>query len=160
VERLAGLTLRDPVRCVVKEANLHSAAKKLINSSEGTNQLDPTTDTFAMPAGLKHFLLIVPWKLRLIALAAFLLLKCQYHRKRNGKLIVFMATQDCVDFHHRLFQSVLCADDEERVIPVHVAHLSLFRLHGKMEHSVCLWADVRFIWLAVLVTIVAFRFLS
>ncbi|KAF5402429.1 RNA helicase, partial [Paragonimus heterotremus] len=135
VERLAGLTLRDPVRCVVKDADLHSTAKESISLSEGTNQINSTNDTFAMPAGLKHFLLVVPWKLRLIALAAFLLLKCQYHRKRNGKLIVFMATQDCVDFHHRLFQSVLCADDEERVIPAHVAHLSLFRLHGKMEHS-------------------------
>ncbi|KAF7256736.1 hypothetical protein EG68_06543 [Paragonimus skrjabini miyazakii] len=135
VERLAGLTLRDPVRCVVKETDLRSTAKELIGSPKGTNQIDPTNDTFAMPAGLKHFLLIVPWKLRLIALAAFLLLKCQYHRKRNGKLIVFMATQDCVDFHHRLFQSVLCADDEERVIPAHVSRLSLFKLHGKMEHS-------------------------
>ncbi len=33
--------------------------------------------SFSMPSGLKHFLLVVPCKLRLVALAAFLLLKAK-----------------------------------------------------------------------------------
>ncbi|VDP87989.1 unnamed protein product [Echinostoma caproni] len=112
VEKLAGLTLTNPVRCLV--SSTHGGPDSTDMNREG--------DQFAMPAGLRHFVLVVPWKLRLISLAAFLLLKCQ----------------DCVDFHYRLFKAVLCPDDddEELVIPAHASRLSLFRLHGSMEHSV------------------------
>ncbi|THD21587.1 RNA helicase [Fasciola hepatica] len=133
VEKLAGLTLTNPVQCL---------ARGPLSSPNGTNLGTETTisstdvdrDQFAMPSGLRHFILVVPWKLRLVSLAAFILLKCQYH-KNGGKLVVFMATQDCVDFHYRLFKTVLCPDDEEYLIPAHASRLSLFRLHGSMEHS-------------------------
>ncbi|GAA48069.1 ATP-dependent RNA helicase DDX31/DBP7 [Clonorchis sinensis] len=130
VEKLAGLTLRQPVRCVVRETDAHSSGP----SSPRVNGTCEAAGEFVMPTGLKHYILVVPWKLRLSALAAFLLLKCRYH-KGGGKLIIFMATQDSVDFHYQLFKTVLVSDDEEFAIPIEVANLSLFRLHGKMEHN-------------------------
>ncbi|CAL8072098.1 unnamed protein product [Calicophoron daubneyi] len=131
VENLAGLALEDPVRCVVREPK-NIRGNGLEDGSD--EQQEFNSDLFSMPAGLKHFLLVVPWKLRLVSLAAFLLLKCRYH-KHGGKLIVFMATQDCVDFHYQLFTATLCPDDEELMVPTYVSNLSLFRLHGSMEHS-------------------------
>nr|CAH8831915.1 unnamed protein product [Trichobilharzia regenti] len=138
VEALAGLTLKNPVRCVVGESETKSADTEmhaLTSSRNGlSSEVVDNVAEFALPAGLKHFVLIVPWKLRLVSLAAFLLLKCKYH-KVGGKLIVFMATQDCVDFHYYLFKAVLCDESEELISNIPVVNLSVHRLHGNMEHK-------------------------
>ncbi|CAH8439127.1 unnamed protein product [Heterobilharzia americana] len=137
VEALAGLTLKNPVRCVVGESRMESSNTHLsmpTDSREGTNGQINDVAEFSLPAGLKHFVLVVPWKLRLVSLAAFLLLKCRYH-KHGGKLIVFMATQDCVDFHYHLFKAVLCNKSEELISNIPVVNLSVHRLHGSMEHK-------------------------
>lgn len=72
VEHLAGLALRDPVKCEVSE-------NKTTNGAVHKNTLteDKPVASFSMPSGLKHFLLVVPCKLRLVVLAAFLLLKAK-----------------------------------------------------------------------------------
>ncbi|CAH8452403.1 unnamed protein product [Schistosoma turkestanicum] len=137
VEALAGMTLKNPVRCVVGENETKTSNTQLSMTSaselESNSQVNNVAE-FALPTGLKHFVLAVPLKLRLVALAAFLLLKCKYH-ENGGKLIVFMATQDCVDFHYHLFQSVLCDESEELISNIPVMNLSIYRLHGSMEHK-------------------------
>nr|CUU99196.1 hypothetical transcript [Hymenolepis microstoma] len=75
---------------------------------------------------------LVPWKQRLVALAAFLLLKAKYNSK-SGKLIVFFATQDCVDFHHRLFSETLCKDSDSGQDEFRTNNLNFYRLHGNMD---------------------------
>ncbi|VDK38112.1 unnamed protein product [Taenia asiatica] len=126
VETLAGLALKNPVKCeVADDAN---------NYSKETTEDRPVAP-FSVPSGLRHFLLVVPCKQRLVALVAFLLLKAKYN-KRSGKLIVFFATQDCVDFHYRLFSETLCNDsDNAEGAEFKASDLHLYRLHGSMDHK-------------------------
>ncbi|KAL5971070.1 putative ATP-dependent RNA helicase DDX31 [Taenia solium] len=126
VETLAGLALKNPVKCeVAGDAN---------NYSKETTEDRPVAP-FSVPSGLRHFLLVVPCKQRLVALVAFLLLKAKYN-KRSGKLIVFFATQDCVDFHYRLFSETLCnASDSADGAEFKASDLNLYRLHGSMDHK-------------------------
>nr|CDS21615.1 ATP dependent RNA helicase DDX31 [Echinococcus granulosus] len=127
VETLAGLVLKNPVKCEV--------ADDAGSISNETTKEGRSVAPFSMPSRLKHFLLVVPCKQRLVALAAFLLLKAKYS-KRSGKLIVFLATQDCVDFHHRLFSETLCKDsDNADGAEFQASDLHLYRLHGNMDHK-------------------------
>ncbi|KAM3180831.1 hypothetical protein ACTXT7_015537 [Hymenolepis weldensis] len=127
VENLAGLALRNPIKCEVSENKKEHDVKEVKDEPE-----DNSTAQFSLPSGLKHFLLVVPCKQRLVALAAFLLLKAKYNN-RSGKLIVFFATQDCVDFHHRLFSEALCKDDDGGQDEFKANNLNFYRLHGNMD---------------------------
>ncbi|VDO11080.1 unnamed protein product, partial [Rodentolepis nana] len=126
VENLAGLALRNPVKCEVSENQTGNGVKDKVKSE------DKQTAQFSLPSGLKHFLLVVPCKQRLVALAAFLLLKAKYNSK-SGKLIVFFATQDCVDFHHRLFSETLRSDSDSGQDEFRTNDLNFYRLHGNMD---------------------------
>ncbi|KAM7533395.1 hypothetical protein Aperf_G00000127155 [Anoplocephala perfoliata] len=134
VENLAGLALKNPVKCEVSDES------NISGQSKGTAKLkslhiEKNVAQFSLPSGLKHFVLVIPCKQRLVALAAFLLLKAKYNRK-SGKLIVFFATQDCVDFHHRLFSETLCKDGSEVDADIHgfkANSLHFYRLHGNMD---------------------------
>jgi ATP-dependent RNA helicase DDX31/DBP7 len=48
---------------------------------------------------------------------------------KRSKILVFMSTQDTVDFHHRLFRTCLLEDDDEDDKLLH-------RLHGEMPQKV------------------------
>lgn len=61
VEKLAGLALMEPVH---------------VNISE---DVSPNQDQLVTPSNLKQWYLIVPPKLRLVTLAAFILWKCTVH---------------------------------------------------------------------------------
>ncbi|VDN12199.1 unnamed protein product, partial [Dibothriocephalus latus] len=128
VENLAGLALRDPVHCEVAEQS-SSQSGTLKTDSSGQESVTAPHAAFAMPTGLKHFLIVCPNKLRLVVLTAFLLLKARYNKK-SGKIIVFFATQDCVDFHYRLFSEALSDSNEDTP-----SNLHFFRLHGNMDHK-------------------------
>lgn len=108
VERLAGLTLEDPATVdVAVEA--------------GANELEE----FVLPPGLSQYYLQVPVKLSQMALCCLLLEACV--ESERGKVIVFLATQDSVDFEHALFSSVLgimLEDTEKRI--------DFLKLHGEM----------------------------
>ncbi len=65
---MAGLALQSPVTC---EAD-NEVETDEVNSSEKS---ETRKADISLPAGLKNFLLVVPCKLRLICLAAFILLK-------------------------------------------------------------------------------------
>ena len=57
------------------------------------------------PENLKQNFIIVPAKLRLVILTAFILWKCRFSKSR--KVLVFLSTQDMVDFHCELFERCL-----------------------------------------------------
>ena len=111
------------------------------------------------PENLQQTFAIIPAKLRLVILSAFLLWKCRFSKPR--KILVFMATQDMVDFHHELLGRCLNAKDEpddkseqyemetkeflekfqgstekkfvQKKHKMH--HLKLLKLHGSMEQK-------------------------
>lgn len=108
VERLAGLALEDPTTVDVAVES-------------GANELEE----FVLPPGLSQYYLQVPVKLSQMALCCLLLEACVVAER--GKVIVFLATQDSVDFEHALFSSVLgvmLEDTEKRI--------DFVRLHGEM----------------------------
>uniref|UniRef100_A0A1B6LZU9 ATP-dependent RNA helicase n=1 Tax=Graphocephala atropunctata TaxID=36148 RepID=A0A1B6LZU9_9HEMI len=96
VEQLAGLTLTAPVRLDASQAQ----------DSE-----------LVIPQSLSQQYIVTPAKLRLVTLAAFIHWKCQVGQ---GKMLVFMATQDMVDYHTDLLSTVLSGTAE------------FLRLHGSM----------------------------
>ncbi|KAA0196750.1 hypothetical protein HAZT_HAZT005891, partial [Hyalella azteca] len=87
VQRLAGLSLHSP---------------EVVDVSGDGNLDDLSAVT---PGLLVHHYTLVPAKLRLVTLFAFILSKCMYGAHR--KMLVFMATQDMVDYHTALLQTVL-----------------------------------------------------
>lgn len=108
VEKLAGLTLEDPMTVDVAVES-------------GANELEE----FVLPPGLSQYYLQVPVKLSQMALCCLLLEACAAGER--GKVIVFLATQDSVDFEHALFSSVLgvmLEDTDKRI--------DFVRLHGEM----------------------------
>ncbi|XP_076454729.1 ATP-dependent DNA helicase DDX31-like [Babylonia areolata] len=104
VERLAGMTLRD-------HESIDASAEPAEGGGEGgggrpAGVEGSTESAFALPDRLKQFFVVVPCKLRLVTLAAFVLWKCKMQSRRS-KVVVFLNTQDSVEFHHQLFSQVL-----------------------------------------------------
>ncbi|KAK2838220.1 hypothetical protein Q5P01_015432 [Channa striata] len=118
VTRLADVCLKDPVSVNVSDPP---------STTPLTSDLGPVSqsESFAVPEALKQFLVVVPSKIRLVCLAAFILDKCQF--SHNNKLIVFVSSCEAVEFLHSLFISVLSAN---RKPP-----LDFLRLHGNMKQE-------------------------
>lgn len=109
VERLAGLTLNNPT--IVDVA-----------TEAGAGELEE----FVLPAGLSQYYVQTPVKLAQMALCCLLLDTCVV--TDGGKVIVFLATQDSVDFQQALFSSVLgvMLEDTDR-------RVDFVKLHGDMS---------------------------
>lgn len=117
---------------------------------------DPSVDGgrsegFAVPEALQQFMVVVPSKIRLVCLSAFILDKCKVRTalapqevarhflltsnrcsvaqfSRDNKVIVFVSSCEAVEFLHSLLSSVLSAG---RKPP-----LTFLRLHGNMKQEV------------------------
>ncbi|XP_044051713.1 probable ATP-dependent RNA helicase DDX31 isoform X2 [Siniperca chuatsi] len=126
VTRLADVCLNDPVNVHVSGP----ASSDLTTSSTVTS--DPSTasqsESFAVPEALKQFVVVVPSKIRLVCLAAFILDKCKF--SQNNKLIVFVSSCEAVEFLHSLFTSVLSGPSTNQK-----PQLSFLRLHGNMKQE-------------------------
>uniref|UniRef100_A0A4W6FKQ2 ATP-dependent RNA helicase n=1 Tax=Lates calcarifer TaxID=8187 RepID=A0A4W6FKQ2_LATCA len=123
VTRLADVCLQDPVSIHVSgptSSDFTAAAAATSNPGPAGQ-----SESFAVPEALKQFVVVVPSKIRLVCLAAFILDKCQ-----NNKLIVFVSSCEAVEFLHSLFISVLSRSSANRRPP-----LSFLRLHGNMKQE-------------------------
>ena len=63
------------------------------------------------PENLNQTFLLVPAKLKLVALAGFVLWKCQL--SKNKKMLIFFPTQDMVDFYTKLLEITLWGESEK-----------------------------------------------
>ncbi|XP_071328440.1 ATP-dependent DNA helicase DDX31 [Trachinotus anak] len=126
VTRLADVCLNDPVSIHVSGPT----SSDLTTVTAVTSDPGPAiqSESFAVPEALKQFVVVVPSKVRLVCLAAFILDKCQF--SQNNKLIVFVSSCEVVDFLHSLFTSVLSGPSANRKPP-----LSFLRLHGNMKQE-------------------------
>lgn len=88
VEKLAGLTLKDP---------------KIIDVVG--NEDEQLMGKLAVPDQLRQYYVMAPGKLRLVTLAAFIFWKCKL--TEEGKILIFMSTLDMVDFHNELYNTAL-----------------------------------------------------
>ncbi|XP_050081196.1 probable ATP-dependent RNA helicase CG8611 [Anopheles maculipalpis] len=103
VKELAGLTLNDPVFIETSEVSL-SETSSTNDKTRCEDQLLNVTEYVSMPGTVQQRYLIVPPKLRLVALSAIIV---NEQRMKPSKLLVFMATQDLVDFHYDVMIEVL-----------------------------------------------------
>lgn len=74
--------MTDPVYIQVSEANgssksVESSSKTGLQSPSPQPDLQPLTDSYAIPDKLQQHVVVVPSKLRLVCLAAFILAKCK-----------------------------------------------------------------------------------
>lgn len=67
-------------------------------------------DELVLPATVNQTFLIVPMKLRLVTLCSLIVEHCILNKK-GGKMIVFMATLEMVDYHSELIETVLTGKD-------------------------------------------------
>ncbi|RDB25085.1 ATP-dependent RNA helicase DBP7 [Hypsizygus marmoreus] len=101
VQKLAGTTLVNPL--MVKATEVDRPTAEGASSDEKSTIAAPGTEKFTPPSQLAQKYVIVPLKLRLVALVALLRsLISQSQGRRGTKIIVFLSCTDSVDFHWSL----------------------------------------------------------
>ncbi|XP_038131236.1 probable ATP-dependent RNA helicase DDX31 [Cyprinodon tularosa] len=118
VTRLADVCLKDPISVSVSGP----ASSDLTAEPAVAGQ----SESFAVPEALQQFVVVVPSKVRLVCLAAFILDKCKF--SPQNKVMVFVSSCEVVHFLHLLLSSALAR---------HLANqeLSFLRLHGNMKQE-------------------------
>lgn len=114
VQKLAGTTLKDPI--VIKA--LDSDQPTPSGPQDLESSINPAGQKFTPPSQLSQKFVIVPLKLRLVALVSLLrsFLAQSQNRRGTTKIIVFLSCTDSVDFHWELLgSSSMDEGNEEKV---------------------------------------------
>lgn len=161
LSRLADISMKDPVSVNVTQDSENTAMSgkgggkkeaeaeaevgvkqaQAVPASDGVEQVE----RFAVPEKLQQHMVVVPSKLRLVCLAAFILAKCKFE---NGqKLIVFVSSCEAVEFLLTLLSAVLCGQQDDssdatpKKTPAKNKHapqpkpINFLRLHGNMKQE-------------------------
>ncbi|XP_033614991.1 probable ATP-dependent RNA helicase DDX31 isoform X2 [Fukomys damarensis] len=137
VTRLADISLHNPVSISVvdrshDQSTLEGRAGQGVVPPQASNRLD----SFAIPESLEQHVTVVPSKLRLVCLAAFILQKCKF--EKDQKMIVFFSSCELVEFHYNLFLQTLSSSKGAPAsgqAPSASTRLKFLRLHGNMEQE-------------------------
>lgn len=97
VKELAGLTLVDPTFVDCRDAGVVEKDFNTINDSE-------EIDDAVIPSTVTQSYVVIPPKLRLVSLSGLIANEIGRH---NNKILVFLATQDLVDYHYDIMVDVL-----------------------------------------------------
>jgi ATP-dependent RNA helicase DDX31/DBP7 len=98
VQKLAGTTLVNPI--MIKAFDTE---KEQLSHQQNAFPLASSSENFTPPAQLAQKYVVVPLKLRLVALVALLRSILEQNQTRKGsKIIVFLSCTDSVDFHWQL----------------------------------------------------------
>ncbi|KAJ7287862.1 P-loop containing nucleoside triphosphate hydrolase protein [Mycena rebaudengoi] len=149
VQKLAGKALINPM--MIKATEVETVSTSAIPSTGDLPTASTPTEKFTPPSQLSQKYVIVPLKLRLVALVALLRsLIAQSQGRRGTKIIVFLSCTDSVDFHWNLFGgSSMGGEDEAAVVNDDsdddsdaeaewksksslLPDTSIFRLHGSL----------------------------
>ncbi|XP_047380832.1 probable ATP-dependent RNA helicase DDX31 isoform X2 [Sciurus carolinensis] len=133
VTRLADISLHSPVSISVLDKSHDQSDPRGQVAQEVTPQAADKLGSFAIPESLDQHVVLVPSKLRLVCLAAFLLQKGKL--EQDQKVIVFFSSCELVEFHYHLFQQTLrnhlqtwASGQSASASP----QLAFLRLHGDM----------------------------
>lgn len=160
VQKLAGTALIDPFMIKSMEVD---KVDEMVPSTDASALTVPTTERFTPPSQLSQKYVVVPLKMRLVALVALLrTLVAQSQAPRGSKIIVFLSCTDSVDFHWNLLRAPVMSDVpdtqpiddsdvDEEVDPKPsttqandeqveakcslLPDVSIFRLHGSLQTS-------------------------
>ncbi|KFP82175.1 putative ATP-dependent RNA helicase DDX31, partial [Apaloderma vittatum] len=136
VTRLADISLNDPVSISIAD-EIQKALKPASQDRQASSSLNcMDQEDFAVPEKLKQYVMMVPSKLKLVTLAAFILEKCKF--EKHHKMIIFFSSCEQVEFYYELLLKVLSGGPESEQ-PQHSsvssACLQFLRLHGNMEQE-------------------------
>ncbi|XP_037348827.1 probable ATP-dependent RNA helicase DDX31 isoform X1 [Talpa occidentalis] len=137
VTRLANISLHDPVSISVQDDS--GAPSTCGDRAMPAACPAPAGDQqagFAIPVSLDQHVVLVPSKLRLVCLAAFILQKCQF--EEDQKMIIFLSSCELVEFHYILFVQTLpslSGAPDSGPLPSAAARLKFYRLHGALEQE-------------------------
>ncbi|KAK2507245.1 hypothetical protein MC885_017731 [Smutsia gigantea] len=137
VARLADISLHSPVCIsVLDESHGQSDPKGQAVPGVWPPQASDELHSFAIPERLDQHVTLVPSKLRLVSLAAFILQKCKF--EKDQKMIIFFSSCELVEFHYHLFIQTLLscpgAPTSEQP-PSASTRLKFLRLHGNMQQE-------------------------
>ncbi|XP_010973701.2 probable ATP-dependent RNA helicase DDX31 isoform X1 [Camelus dromedarius] len=134
VTRLADISLHNPVSISVPDESHDPKSRAVLEAS--APRTGSELDSFAIPAGLDQHVTVVPSKLRLVSLAAFILQKCKF--ERDQKMVVFFLSCELVEFHYNLFLQTLLGGSGAPALgrlPSASMQFGFLRLHGDMEQE-------------------------
>ncbi|KAF3820980.1 hypothetical protein GH733_011133 [Mirounga leonina] len=137
VTRLADISLLNPLRISVLDGHRGKSDPK----GRAVPEASPLPaggepDSFAIPESLDQHVTLVPSKLRLVSLAAFILQQCKF--EKDQKMIVFFSSCELVEFHYHLFLQTLQSRSGAPAsgqLPSASTPLKFLRLHGNMEQE-------------------------
>ncbi|KAM9206863.1 ATP-dependent DNA helicase DDX31 isoform 2-T2 [Dugong dugon] len=134
---LADISLHNPISIsVLDESHDQCNPKEKAAHEVCQPQASDKLDSFAIPESLDQHVTLVPNKLRLVCLAAFILQKCKF--EKDQKLIVFFSSCELVEFHYNLFLQTLQSSSGAPAsgqLPSASTQLKFLRLHGNMEQE-------------------------
>ncbi|KAM6336851.1 ATP-dependent DNA helicase DDX31 isoform 1-T1 [Alca torda] len=137
VTRLADISLNDPVSISIADdiqKGIKPVSQMDREPSSSSNCMGQ--ENFAVPEKLKQYVMMVPSKLRLVTLAAFILEKCKF--EKHHKMIIFFSSCEQVEFYYELLLKVLSGgleSEQPERSSVSSASLQFLRLHGNMEQE-------------------------
>ncbi|KAK3538901.1 hypothetical protein QTP86_020173 [Hemibagrus guttatus] len=127
LSRLTSISMNDPVYIQVSDESMDTSEPSLSSHSPPSQQ----ADSYAVPDKLQQYMVVVPSKLRLVCLAAFILARCKY--EGDQKLIVFISSCEAVEFLVTLLSTVLCG--KSTAANKQQLSIKFLRLHGSMEQE-------------------------
>lgn len=137
VARLADISLHNPVSIsVLDKSHDQSNPKDQVTQEVTPPQAADQLGGFAIPESLDQHVALVPSKLRLVCLAAFLLQKGKL--EQDQKVIVFFSSCELVEFHYHLFLQTLMSRLRAPApgqLPSASPQLAFLRLHGNMAQE-------------------------
>ncbi|XP_069871014.1 ATP-dependent DNA helicase DDX31 isoform X3 [Dipodomys merriami] len=138
VARLADISLHNPVNIsVLDKSHEQCKGEGKVAPEAIPPQMRDGQGSFAIPESLEQYVMLVPSKLRLVCLAAFVLQKCKF--EKDQKMIVFFSSCELVEFHYSLFLRTLLGRSGPPAasgrLPSASSRLKFLRLHGNMEQE-------------------------
>ncbi|KAF9222707.1 DEAD-domain-containing protein [Gyrodon lividus] len=111
VQKLAGTALVNPIMIKAFDAEKPQLSDPS-HKHDTPSGSGPSSENFTPPSQLSQKYVIVPLKLRLVALVAILRsILAQNQARKGSKIIVFLSCTDSVDFHWRLLGGAKMGDD-------------------------------------------------
>ncbi|KAI5642456.1 DEAD/DEAH box helicase domain-containing protein [Phthorimaea operculella] len=98
------------VESIDEEEELKPSATGTTNTFAQAVKSAIVEDELVLPSSVNQSFLVIPMKLRLVTLCSLIVEHCVLNKK-GGKMIVFMATLEMVDYHADLIESVLTGKD-------------------------------------------------
>ncbi|KAM5146028.1 ATP-dependent DNA helicase DDX31 isoform 2-T2 [Mantella aurantiaca] len=121
---LADISLQNPVNVTVTEESNTDVKKATKLKAMEAGDHNPS---FALPEKLRQHFVVVPSKLKLVTLSAFILGKWKCDKK--PKMIIFFPSCDLVEFYYKLLSSVIPLRDSSP------DSRTFLQLHGNMEQE-------------------------